>query len=93
MDPDPLPFLMMSLLVSNLIWIQWIVVILLLVGSALISGAEVAFFSLQLKAVEELDENNTDPRLQRVIALLKRPKRLLATILVANNVHSTLPPR
>jgi gliding motility-associated protein GldE len=55
------------------------------VGSALISGAEVAFFSLQLKAVEELDENNTDPRLQRVIALLKRPKRLLATILVANN--------
>ncbi|MDA9879431.1 gliding motility-associated protein GldE [Flavobacteriaceae bacterium] len=76
---------MMSLLVSNLIWIQWIVVILLLVGSALISGAEVAFFSLQLKAVEELDENNTDPRLQRVIALLKRPKRLLATILVANN--------
>ena len=85
MDPDPLPFLMMSLLVSNLIWIQWIVVILLLVGSALISGAEVAFFSLQLKAVEELDENNTDPRLQRVIALLKRPKRLLATILVANN--------
>ena len=85
MDPDPLPFLMMSLLVSNLIWIQWIVVILLLVGSALISGAEVAFFSLQLKAVEELDENNTDPILQRVIALLKRPKRLLATILVANN--------
>lgn len=85
MDPDPLPFLMMSLLVSNLIWIQWIVVILLLVGSALISGAEVAFFSLQLKAVEELDDNNTDPRLQRVIALLKRPKRLLATILVANN--------
>jgi len=85
LDPDPLPFLMMSLLVSNLIWIQWIVVILLLVGSALISGAEVAFFSLQLKAVEELDENNTDPRLQRVIALLKRPKRLLATILVANN--------
>src|SRR6056300_177600 len=76
---------MMSLLVSNLIWIQWIVVILLLVGSALISGAEVAFFSLQLKAVEELDENNADPRLQRVIALLKRPKRLLATILVANN--------
>lgn len=76
---------MMSLLVSNLIWIQWIVVILLLVGSALISGAEVAFFSLQLKAVEELDDNNTDPRLQRVIALLKRPKRLLATILVANN--------
>ena len=40
---------------------------------------------MQLKAIEELNENNSDPRLQRVITLLKRPKRLLATILVANN--------
>ena len=83
MDPDPL--LTISLFVANLIWIQGIVVIFLLICSALISGAEVAFFSLQLKAIEELNENNSDPRLQRVITLLKRPKRLLATILVANN--------
>ena len=83
MDPDP--FLTISLFVANLIWIQGIVVIFLLICSALISGAEVAFFSLQLKAIEELNENNSDPRLQRVITLLKRPKRLLATILVANN--------
>jgi putative hemolysin len=83
LDPDPL--LTISLFVANLIWIQGIVVIFLLICSALISGAEVAFFSLQLKAIEELNENNSDPRLQRVITLLKRPKRLLATILVANN--------
>ena len=83
MDPDPL--LTISLFAANLIWIQGIVVIFLLICSALISGAEVAFFSLQLKAIEELNENNSDPRLQRVITLLKRPKRLLATILVANN--------
>ena len=83
MDPDPL--LTISLFLANLIWIQGIVVIFLLICSALISGAEVAFFSLQLKAIEELNENNSDPRLQRVITLLKRPKRLLATILVANN--------
>ena len=83
MDPDPL--LTISLFVANLILIQVIVVIFLLICSALISGAEVAFFSLQLKAIEELNENNSDPRLQRVITLLKRPKRLLATILVANN--------
>ena len=83
MDPDPL--LTISLFVANLIWIQGIVVIFLLICSALISGAEVAFFCLQLKAIEELNENNSDPRLQRVITLLKRPKRLLATILVANN--------
>jgi putative hemolysin len=83
LDPDPL--LTISLFVANLIWTQGIVVIFLLICSALISGAEVAFFSLQLKAIEELNENNSDPRLQRVITLLKRPKRLLATILVANN--------
>ena len=83
MDPDSL--LTISLFVANLIWIQGIVVIFLLICSALISGAEVAFFCLQLKAIEELKENNSDPRLQRVITLLKRPKRLLATILVANN--------
>ncbi|MDA0793470.1 MAG: gliding motility-associated protein GldE [Bacteroidetes bacterium] len=77
--------LTISLFVANLIWIQGIVVIFLLICSALISGAEVAFFCLQLKAIEELNENNSDPRLQRVITLLKRPKRLLATILVANN--------
>ena len=82
---DPYPLLTISLFVANLIWIQGIVVIFLLICSALISGAEVAFFSLQLKAIEELNENNSDPRLQRVITLLKRPKRLLATILVANN--------
>jgi gliding motility-associated protein GldE len=65
-------------------WIQWLVVLVLLVCSALISGTEVAFFSLQLKSLEE-DDQSSDIALQRVITLLKNPKRLLATILVANN--------
>ena len=84
MDPDPLPFLSALLLASNLIWIQWLVVLVLLVCSALISGTEVAFFSLQLKSLEDEDQSS-DLALQRVITLLKKPKRLLATILVANN--------
>jgi gliding motility-associated protein GldE len=50
----------------------------------LISGAEVAFFSLQLKSLEDQDQSS-DLALRRVITLLKKPKRLLATILVANN--------
>jgi gliding motility-associated protein GldE len=50
----------------------------------LISGAEVAFFSLQLKSLEDEDQSS-DLALRRVITLLKKPKRLLATILVANN--------
>ena len=84
MDPDPLPFLSALFLASNLMWIQWLVVLVLIVCSALISGTEVAFFSLQLKSLEE-DDQSSDIALQRVITLLKNPKRLLATILVANN--------
>ncbi len=79
-----MPLLSALLLASNLIWIQWLVVLLLLVCSALISGTEVAFFSLQLKSLEDEDQSS-DLALQRVISLLKKPKRLLATILVANN--------
>ncbi len=85
MDPDPLPFFNLLFLASNLIWIQWVVVIVLLVCSALISGTEVAFFSLQVKSLEDTHDTTSDLALQRVIALLKKPKRLLATILVANN--------
>jgi putative hemolysin len=84
LDPDPLPFLSAVFLASNLMWIQWLVVLVLLVCSALISGAEVAFFSLQLKSLEDQDQSS-DLALRRVITLLKKPKRLLATILVANN--------
>ncbi len=85
MDPDPLPFFNLLFLASNLLWIQWAVVIVLLVCSALISGTEVAFFSLQVKSLEDTHDTTSDLALQRVIALLKKPKRLLATILVANN--------
>lgn len=35
--------------------------------------------------MEDSDENTPDAALERVIALLRKPKRLLATILVANN--------
>lgn len=85
MDPDPLPYISTIFLASNVIWIQLFLVLILLIGSALISGAEVAFFSLQLKSLEDSLESDADPTLERVINQLKNPKRLLATILVANN--------
>ena len=52
--------------------------------SALISGAEVAFFSLTRTDIDNgLEEN---PKAFHIISkLLERPKKLLATILVANN--------
>ena len=85
MDPDPLPLVSAFFSVINLLWIQWIVVAVLLLCSALISGTEVSFFSLQLKSLEDQEESESDFALGRVILLLKKPKRLLATILVTNN--------
>ncbi len=74
-------------LIENLqaFWLQLIVIIFLLICSALISASEVAFFSLQIKSLEGSDEDQITPGTLRLISLLKNPKRLLATILVANN--------
>ena len=69
----------------DLIWIQTVLVLILLFSSALISGAEVAFFSLQIKSLDDPEETELTTSKKRVLFLLKRPKRLLATILVANN--------
>ena len=79
MDPDPLPFLSSFFLIANVVWIQLGLALLLLLCSALVSGAEVAFFSLQLKSLEELYETNNETEVKRVIHLLRKPKRLLAT--------------
>lgn len=85
MDPDPLPFLSTLVITLDVTWIQMLLVFILLFCSALISGAEVAFFSLQLKLLEDPEETEQTAATTRVINLLKKPKRLLATILVANN--------
>ncbi len=69
----------------DLIWIQIVIVLILLLSSALISGSEVAFFSLQIKSLDDPEETELTTSKKRVLFLLKRPKRLLATILVANN--------
>jgi len=85
LDLDPIPFLNVLVLVLDATGIQLVLVLLLLFCSAIISGAEVAFFSLQIKSLEDPEGSEITPAIQRVISLLKNPKRLLATILVANN--------
>jgi len=61
-----------------------VIVIVLLICSAFISGTEVALFSLSQKNIDDL--TNDDYSKGTMIAkLLERPKKLLATILVANN--------
>lgn len=54
-----------------------------LVLSGFISGSEIAFFSLTPAQREELDES---PRGSQILSLLSKPEKLLATILIANNL-------
>lgn len=61
-----------------------LLLIVLLICSALISGAEVALFSL--KATDLDDESLQEQKQIKIVSkLLEHPKKLLATILVANN--------
>lgn len=81
MDPDPASFL-------NSIDFEFLFGILaiaiLLACSAFISGSEVALFSLSQKDIDDI--SNKDYNSGTLISrLLEKPKKLLATILVANN--------
>lgn len=61
-----------------------ILMFVLLMCSGLISGTEVAFFSLSKSDIEK-GLNQKPDSFSLIQKLLKRPKKLLATILVANN--------
>ncbi|WP_236002860.1 gliding motility-associated protein GldE [Luteirhabdus pelagi] len=86
MDLEP-PSLLFIGLMGYVEAIRLAVLVVLLGCSALISGAEVAFFSLTAT-----DFNNDDSqtplskKMEVVRKLLARPKKLLATILVSNNL-------
>lgn len=81
MDPEPSLFFIFT--DTNLI-VGFVGIFILLFLSAIVSGAEVAFFSLSQKEIEDvLQENN--PKGKIISNLLDRPKKLLATLLVANN--------
>lgn len=71
--------------ITTLILSGFIAVGLLLVCSAFISGAEVAFFSLKPDEIEKLKTQSTRSS-NTAIELLQKPKKLLATILIANNM-------
>lgn len=59
--------------------------ILLLIASALISGSEVAFFSLSNADLTNMEEE--DPARTKIVSkLLESPKNLLSTILILNNL-------
>lgn len=84
MDPDPLPYLLDFLVMDTAFAGNIVVLIVLLCCSALISGAEVALFGLSGTEINTINEQKT-PQGNILVTLLERPKKLLATILIANN--------
>jgi len=84
LDIEP-PSLLFIALINFTHVVSIILLLVLLLCSALISGAEVAFFSLSPTDFEVNDEKSPSKKLAIVQRLLLRPKKLLATILIANN--------
>ncbi|MDR5589171.1 gliding motility-associated protein GldE [Christiangramia sp. SM2212] len=84
MDSEPPSLLLLWTTMGITHLISLISLFVLLLCSALISGAEVAFFSLT--PANFITEDGKRSKTQNiVINLLEKPKKLLATILVANN--------
>lgn len=82
MDPEP-SLLFSTNLDANLI-IGFVGIFVLLFLSAIVSGAEVALFSLSQQDID--NSLNDNPAKGKIISnLLDKPKKLLATLLVANN--------
>jgi len=90
LDPEP-AILFINLINSINIWLLLSIVVLfvLLILSALVSGSEVAFFSLSQTDLDKASESkyNSD---KAVVLLLENPQKLLATILIANNFINIL---
>ncbi|WGK66109.1 gliding motility-associated protein GldE [Croceiramulus getboli] len=84
MDPDPARLILLTEPFSTTTVVGLITLIVLLCCSALISGTEVAFFSLTPSDLE-LDAEKQTKQQAIIVRLLEKPKKLLATILVANN--------
>lgn len=87
LDPEPSSFLVLSDILQPFsldLILPLSVLLFLLLASALISGSEVAFFSLTPRDLDEIKERKHG-RLDTLTELLQHPKTLLATILIANN--------
>jgi gliding motility-associated protein GldE len=91
-DPASIPLTVILNVLSNPdFWVPAFLMLVLLVGSALASGSEVAFFSLGPADLSSLREEDS-PSSRRLLQLLESPdieagpRNLLATILVLNNL-------
>ncbi len=90
MEPDPFSYLFQSIILLNTFETQHLLhvvsIILLLIFSGLLSGSEVAFFSLTKNDLEIIKEDDSTKGAKKLLTLLDHPKHLLSTILIANNI-------
>lgn len=84
MHPDPLSLSIFFLDIQGFLSLKVILLILLLITSGLISGSEVAFFSLTKEQLNSKSEKKSR-QMHIIQKMLQNPKRLLATILITNN--------
>ena len=87
METEPLSAsLLMPFLTENItLIVQFAVFCLLLLCSAIISGSEVALFSLSPTEIDELKEDHNSAN-NLIAKMVENPKKLLATVLIANNL-------
>jgi len=84
LDPEPPSFLLIHFFdVSPLL--GYGIILILLFFAALVSGAEVAFFLLSSDDVEK-DSVSYPRKSKLIVQLLNKPKKLMVTLLIANNV-------
>ncbi len=86
MDTDPASFFSSF---DEVFILELISFFVLLIFSAFVSGAEVAFFSLSSTEIDEASESK-DKVANKVALLLENPEKLLATILISNNFINIL---
>ncbi|MEM6644216.1 MAG: gliding motility-associated protein GldE [Bacteroidota bacterium] len=84
---DPFPALLLSIFSEqpSFFLVNGVILITLLLFSGLISGSEVAFFSFNHSQIKDFSLSE-DQREKKIGRLLHNPKRLLATILILNNL-------
>ena len=87
MDDDPLPSMMILAEIAQVSAGFWLInglfLAILLLFSALVSGSEVAFFSLTQADLRDI-QSDKDEKSQLVVKLVEAPEKLLSTILILN---------
>jgi gliding motility-associated protein GldE len=81
---DPEPGLSTVAVFDSEMLLGSIGIVILLFCCALVAATEVAFFSLTQKDLQQLAEKQSE-KFQIISDLLAKPKKLLATVLIANN--------